>query len=198
MFIALSSNEGFEFDRYMTSAVIFGERPRPARFVGTSVGGSLRSRPAPGGGRRALRVVAGILCRYHESRRRTNASRRGVLAGQQVSRSQSSRQRDRRLPRCLDNHRCHRRQGDGPARHRGLRREDRPLSEAVERQLVRRPVFEFLLYDTAKPGSFDSVTASLTFGAPLRLRHVGSYRVLIWSHPISVSVNGSTRLIVWV
>ena len=50
--------------------------------------------------------------------------------------------------------------------------------------------FDFLLYDTGKPGSFNSATATLTFGAPKRTYSIGTYRVLVWSHAISVSVNG--------
>jgi hypothetical protein len=50
--------------------------------------------------------------------------------------------------------------------------------------------FKFLLYDTGIPGSFDAVTASLTFGAPLHTYTIGNYKVLVWDHPISVSVNG--------
>jgi hypothetical protein len=50
--------------------------------------------------------------------------------------------------------------------------------------------FGFLLYDTAKPGSFNSLTAAATFGPPAKTYPVGSYRVLVWSHPISVSTQG--------
>jgi hypothetical protein len=50
--------------------------------------------------------------------------------------------------------------------------------------------FGFLLYDVATPGSFNSETATATFGPPASTYQMGSYRVLVWSHPISVSAEG--------
>jgi hypothetical protein len=50
--------------------------------------------------------------------------------------------------------------------------------------------FGFLLYNTAVPGSFNSATAAATFGAPSSTYHVGSYRVLVWSRPVTLSTQG--------
>jgi hypothetical protein len=51
--------------------------------------------------------------------------------------------------------------------------------------------FEFLVFDTAKPwGGVDSSTAIRTFGPPVHTYVAGSYRVLVWSHPITVSGTG--------
>jgi hypothetical protein len=51
--------------------------------------------------------------------------------------------------------------------------------------------FEFLVYNTARPwGGIDSDTASATFGPVDHTYVVGSYRVLVWNHPVSVSSTG--------
>jgi hypothetical protein len=51
--------------------------------------------------------------------------------------------------------------------------------------------FGFLVYNTARPwGGVDSDTASATFGPIDHTYVVGSYRVLVWSHPVSVSPTG--------
>jgi hypothetical protein len=47
--------------------------------------------------------------------------------------------------------------------------------------------FEFLVYDTALPwGNVDAATAAATFGPILHTYDVGTYRVLVWSHPLAV------------
>ena len=51
--------------------------------------------------------------------------------------------------------------------------------------------FAFLVYDTARPwGGIDSSTASATFGAVEHTYVVGTYRVLVWSHALSVPATG--------
>jgi hypothetical protein len=50
--------------------------------------------------------------------------------------------------------------------------------------------FGFLLYNTAIPGSFNSATAAATFGPPSSTYGVGSYRVLVWSRPVTISSQG--------
>ncbi len=51
--------------------------------------------------------------------------------------------------------------------------------------------FQFLVFDTARPwGGVDSATASATFGPVARTYVVGTYRVLVWSHPVRVSPIG--------
>ena len=51
--------------------------------------------------------------------------------------------------------------------------------------------FEFLVYNTALPwGGVQSATATATFGPVAHTYVVGSYRVLVWSHRLSVSTQG--------
>jgi hypothetical protein len=51
--------------------------------------------------------------------------------------------------------------------------------------------FEFLVFNTARPwGGIDSATATATFGPVARTYVVGTYRVLLWPHPLSVSGTG--------
>lgn len=48
--------------------------------------------------------------------------------------------------------------------------------------------FQFFVYDAARPfRKVNSTTASATFGAPTKTYDVGTYRVLVWSHPLSLS-----------
>jgi hypothetical protein len=54
--------------------------------------------------------------------------------------------------------------------------------------------FEFLVYDTARPWrKVNEVSATASFGSPTHVYAVGTYRVLTWSHPISVSPVGYSR-----
>ena len=54
-----------------------------------------------------------------------------------------------------------------------------------------RQPFEFLVFDTDKPwGGVNSATATATFGAPTQTYVDGTYRVLVWSHPLLVSATG--------
>jgi hypothetical protein len=54
-----------------------------------------------------------------------------------------------------------------------------------------RQQFEFLVFDAAKPwDGVDATSATRTFGPPAHTYRTGTYRVLVWSHPISVSENG--------
>ena len=51
--------------------------------------------------------------------------------------------------------------------------------------------FEFFVYNTALPwNSVDVKTASASFGPPLHLASVGTFRVLTWGHNLSVPGNG--------
>ena len=53
--------------------------------------------------------------------------------------------------------------------------------------------FRFLLYDTALPwGGITSSSAAGTFGPIAHTYDVGTYRVLVWSHPVTVSVHGQS------
>lgn len=56
--------------------------------------------------------------------------------------------------------------------------------------------FAFLVYDTARPwGGVDSTTAAATFGPISHTYPVGSYRVLVWNHPLTVSPVGFSPVI---
>lgn len=47
--------------------------------------------------------------------------------------------------------------------------------------------FQFLVFNTALPwGDIESISARNTFGPPERTYDVGTYRVLVWAHPIRV------------
>ena len=50
--------------------------------------------------------------------------------------------------------------------------------------------FEFLVIGTAAPPNVSVATAAATFGPPARQYTVGSYQVLVWSHPLTVSADG--------
>lgn len=51
--------------------------------------------------------------------------------------------------------------------------------------------FEFLVFDTTRPwGGVQATTARITFGPPLHTYVVGSYRVVVWDHPLSLSTVG--------
>jgi hypothetical protein len=51
--------------------------------------------------------------------------------------------------------------------------------------------FQFFVYNTALPWqSVDGQSAAASFGPPLHVTSVGTYRVLTWGHDLSVPVNG--------
>jgi hypothetical protein len=51
--------------------------------------------------------------------------------------------------------------------------------------------FQFFVYNTALPWqSVDAQSAAASFGPPVHVASVGTYRVLTWGHDISVPVNG--------
>jgi hypothetical protein len=51
--------------------------------------------------------------------------------------------------------------------------------------------FQFFVYNTALPWqSVDGQSAASSFGPPLHVTSVGTYRVLTWGHDLSVPVNG--------
>ncbi|HTZ09309.1 MAG TPA: hypothetical protein VMB72_09570 [Acidimicrobiales bacterium] len=52
--------------------------------------------------------------------------------------------------------------------------------------------FQFLVYDTAQPwGGVDAISARASFGPPLHTYVVGTYRVLVWRHTLSVPARPS-------
>ncbi|MGH9297218.1 MAG: hypothetical protein ACRDZP_04500 [Acidimicrobiales bacterium] len=51
-----------------------------------------------------------------------------------------------------------------------------------------RASFQFLVYNSASPwGGVGSGSATATFGKPVQVIRIGTYRVLLWGHPIYVS-----------
>jgi hypothetical protein len=189
VFIALSSNNAFEFDRYMTSAVIFGGI-LAGRFVGQIV-----SWVSSAVVLRLVAVVGLALVAAFSAGTAIEATNGSAAVGEYSH-----------VTKFLEAKHLHNGIGDYLDASvitvaTGGNVTVRPVSGDSAERIVRYQrqssaawyagqAFQFLLYDTAKPGSFDSVTASLTFGPPLHSYDVGSYRVLVWNHPISVSVNG--------
>ncbi len=54
--------------------------------------------------------------------------------------------------------------------------------------------FQFLVYDTALPwGGVSAASGAATFGPVLHTYDVGTYRVLVWGHPLSVRPQDSAR-----
>jgi hypothetical protein len=67
---------------------------------------------------------------------------------------------------------------------------ERYQRQSAETWYTNQP-FEFLVYNTARPwGGIDAISASSTFGPIARTYVVGSYRVLVWRHPLFVSGTG--------
>ena len=189
VFIALSNNNAFEFDRYMTSAVIFGSI-LAGRLVGQDRGKDrLGDRLTLGSGHRSCRGCS--ICSRH--RHRGDRGTWPVVGFTQVSKFLEANHLDNGIGDYLDasiitvatDGRVTVRPVSGDREARIVRYQRQSSADWYRGQ-----AFEFLLYDTGIPGSFDAVTASLTFGPPMRTYSIGNYRVLVWAHPISVSVNG--------
>jgi hypothetical protein len=188
VFIALSSNDAFEFDRYMTSAVIFGSI-LGARLVGRVAERIDSAVVVRSGAVIGLAIVAAFFAgTLYEAKSPTP-----VGDFTQVSQFLETHHLDNGLGDYTD--------ASIITVATGGKVTVRPVSGDRAEKIVRYQrqssagwyegqSFQFVLYDSGIPGSFDAVTASLTFGAPLHTYSVGSYRVLVWSHPISVSVNG--------
>lgn len=77
----------------------------------------------------------------------------------------------------------------------------RPVTENPEGKVVRYQrqsdaewyvgkSFQFLVFNPLTPGTVDKNGATTTFGTPAREYSVGPYRVLVWHHPLRVSPNG--------
>ncbi len=188
VFIALSSTDGFEFDRYMTSAVIFGS------VLGARLVGQIAERIDSATVLRTGALVGlGVLAAFSAGTFYEVTAPTPVGDFAQVSKFLEAHHLDNGIGD-YDDASIITVATDGEVTVR-------PVTGDSEERIVRYQrqssaswyagqSFEFLLYNSQIPGSFDAVTASLTFGAPLRTYVVGGYRVLTWSHPISVSVNG--------
>jgi hypothetical protein len=51
--------------------------------------------------------------------------------------------------------------------------------------------FQFLVYNAGQPwGGVDEISATSTFGPAAHIYSVGSYRVVVWDHPLTVSARG--------
>ena len=188
VFIALSNNNAFEFDRYMTSAVIFAS-VMGARLVGSLVERIDSAFLLRSGAVIGLAVVAALLAgAVFEAEAATP-----VGDFTQVSQFLEAHHLDNGIGDYTD--------ASIITVATGGEVKVRPVSGDSAERIVRYQrqsdaawyagqSFQFVLYDSGIPGSFDAVTASLTFGPPLRTYAIGNFRVLVWAHPISVSVNG--------
>ncbi len=189
VFIALSNDDAFEFDRYMTSAVIFGG-VLAARLVGRVVARIDSAVVLRSAGLVGLAVVAAFAA---GTGLEATTSSTPAFSFARVTQFLESNHLDSGIGDYDDasvmtvatNGKVTVRPVTGDPGERVVRYERQSSAGWYAGQS-----FDFLLYDTAIPGSFDSVTASLTFGPPLHTYTIGSYKVLVWSHPISVSVRG--------
>ena len=190
VFLALTTSDDPGFLRYLTAAVIFGT-VLGARWVGRLVAAVPSSRFARRGALAVgLIAVAALTAGF------------GFTLSARVPRQQSS-QLDRFLEaRQLD-------VGVGDYWSASITTVStngevivRPVIATPHGRVVRyqrqsekawytdQP-FQFLVYNTAKRwGGVDATSASLTFGPAARTYTVGPYRVLVWSHPLSVSAKG--------
>jgi hypothetical protein len=189
VFVALSNTDAFEFDRYMTSAVIFGS-VLAGRLVGRITARVDSAIALRGGAVIGIAVVAAFSAGTALEVTSTSTPVGGYTA---VTTFLEAKHLDNGIGDYLDAS-IITVATDGNVTVR-------PVSGDPEERIVRYQrqsssswyagqSFEFLVYDSGIPGSFNSVTASLTFGAPKRTYSIGSYKVLVWAHPISVSVNG--------
>jgi len=189
VFVALSTSSAYEYDRYLTSSVIFASI-LAARVLGRVVG-AVRSATVV-----RLAAVAGaiVLGAYP------------VGAGLEATATSTPVGEYTQVTGFLEANHLY--EGLGDYVDASL------ITVATDDKVVVRPVtgdpagrvvryqrqssatwyagksFGFLLYNTAVPGSFDVQTASRTFGPPKRTYAVGYYRVAVWAHPITVSPNG--------
>ncbi len=189
VFIALSSSNAFEFDRYMTSAVIFGG-VLAARLVGRAAAKIDSAVVLRSAGVVGLAVVAAFAA--GTALEATTSPTPGFSFAKVTQFLESNHldsgigdYDDASIMTVATNGKVKVRPVSGDLAERVVRYERQSSAAWYAGQS-----FDFLLYDTAIPGSFDSVTASLTFGPPLHTYTIGNYKVLVWSHPISVSVRG--------
>jgi len=189
VFVVLTSSDDPDFRRYLTAAVIFG-----AILAGRLLGRLATAVKSP----RPLRVgaVVGVLA--------TAAFASGV--GLNVAALAPSRTFTQ-LGQFLAAHHLHHGIGDywsasittvatqGSVTVRPVITTPQGKVVRYQRQstsswYVDHP-FAFLVFDTARPwGGVESATASATFGPIARTYIVGTYRVLVWNHPITVSSVG--------
>jgi hypothetical protein len=189
VFTALTTSDDPGFMRYLTSAVIFG-----SILAGRWVGGSVATVASP----RLLRTAAAAFLVV------AVAFAAGV--GWTVTGPRPT-QAVAHLGRFLESHKL--RQGIGDYWSASVTTVTtngvvtvRPVVTTPAGTVVRyqrqsaadwyaRQSFEFLVYDTARPwGGVSSVTASRTFGPVAHTYAVGTYRVLVWDHSLSVSTVG--------
>jgi hypothetical protein len=189
VFLALSTSDAFEFDRYLTPLVIFSS------ILAARVVGQLAEHLDPGIAIRtaALAGVAAVLAFAAGTTLGITGSARPAPEFTNVVRFLEQRHLDLGLGDYLDAS-IITVATTGKVTVRPVTGEPAQKVVRYERQSdaawYAGKHFDFLLYDTAKPGSFNSLTATATFGPPADIYPVGSYRVMVWSHPISVSTEG--------
>ena len=189
VFVVLTSSNDPQFMRYLTAAVVFGA-VLAGRMMGRLTAGVVSAR-AVASGRVALLAVAAASV---------------TALGFNVSSPAPSRSYAQ-LGQFLEAHDLHHGIGDyWSASVTTVVTEDsvtvRPVITTPQGKVVRYQrqsdaswysdqTFAFLVFNTVRPwGGVDAATASATFGPIVRTYAVGTYRVLVWSHPLRVSSIG--------
>jgi hypothetical protein len=188
VFVVLSSSSTFEFDRYLTSSVIFASI-LAARLVGRLTANVDSYRLLACGGVVSLAVTASFAT--------------GLVI---YVRAPDPPQPVTQLARFLEAHRLDHGIGDYWSASITTVTTDgtvtiRPVTVDRSGRIVRYKrqssatwyagqSFAFLVYNTAVPDAIDTSIASGTFGPPKQLYIVGTYRVLVWSPHIAISAAG--------
>ncbi len=189
VFIVLTSSNDPHFMRYLTAAVIFGAI-LAGRWIGRLAGGVESARHLRVGKAVFLAITAAFAAML-------------VLNVTAPSPSRTYTQ----LGRFLEAHHLHLGVGDywsasittvvsqGSVMVRPVVTTPKGKVVRYDRQstsswYVNQP-FAFLVFNTARPwGGVDAATSAATFGPVARTYIVGTYRVLVWSHRITVSSFG--------
>jgi hypothetical protein len=192
VFVALSASSVVAFDRYLTSAVIFA-----CILAARMVGALMRTNASVRLHRRTVAVGLACLVAF--------AAADGFVIHTGDTKSGPARPAAA-LGRFLEAHGLHNGIGDYWSSSIVTVVTDgdvtiRPVTVDPAGQVVRyerqssaawyagQP-FQFLVYSTSIPEGVDSSLATATFGAVRHTYRVGPYRVLVWSHPVSVSAAG--------
>ncbi len=189
VFVALTYTGDQDFSRYLTAAVVFG-----AVLAGRTVG-RLFAAMGPSPWRRSCAVLGAVLVAAFA------AGLANTVAGPQPARP------DTALGAFLTDHHLHDGIGDyWSASITTVSTGDivrvRPVIADARGRIVRYRrqstgswytgrTFGFLVYDTARPwGGVTSASASATFGPTAHRYAVGTFRILVWDHPLSVGAGG--------
>jgi len=189
LFVVISISDSRAYARYLTAAVIFGVI-LAGRLVGRLVAAADSPRPRLAGAIVGVAAISAFAASFALNVTSPRPYREYVQLG-----------------RFLEAHQLHNGIGDyWSASSTTVATNDlvkvRPVATDPSGRVVRyqkqsaaswyagQP-FEFLVFDTAKPwGGVNLDTATATFGPPIHTYPVGTYQVLVWSPPLSVSPAG--------